>query len=355
MQILPIAEYTIHIGPVGEALAPLMQQLRYSTLFVLVDEHTELHCLPRIRSLVEDAVVIRIPAGEEAKNIQECQHIWQQLLDGHADRKSLIINLGGGVIGDMGGFCAGTFKRGIPFIQIPTTLLSQVDASVGGKLGIDFKHIKNCIGLFRNPQAVLVDPQFCLTLPDRQLASGMIEIFKHGLLHDVDLYHKLLALESLTEILDEEYIGRAIAVKREVVEQDPYEAGLRKILNLGHTLGHGVESYFLDTDHPLLHGEAVAIGLIGELYIASKRLGFPVEELTRIERFVKRWYPEIAIPDEARGAILQIMAQDKKNERNQLHFSLLKKPGEPYIDCIIEPELVQEAITYYNNQLSVPV
>jgi len=259
------------------------------------------------------------------------------------------------VIGDMGGFCAGTFKRGIPFIQIPTTLLSQVDASVGGKLGIDFKHIKNCIGLFKNPQAVLVDPQFCTTLPERQLASGMIEIFKHGLLHDVDLYHKLLELESLPDILDEEYITRAIAVKREVVEQDPYEAGLRKILNLGHTLGHGVESYFLETDHPLLHGEAVAIGLIGELYIAGKRFGFPAEELTHIERFVKRWYPEIAIPDDARGAILEIMAQDKKNERDQLHFSLLKKPGEPCIDCIIEPDLVEEAITYYNNQLSVPV
>ncbi|MCB0656763.1 MAG: 3-dehydroquinate synthase [Saprospiraceae bacterium] len=355
MQIVPIASYTVQIGSIEETLNPLLQALQYSTLFVLVDEQTEIHCLPRIRHLVEGAQLIRIPSGEEAKNIQVCQQIWQQLLDGHADRKSLVINLGGGVIGDMGGFCAGTFKRGIPFIQIPTTLLSQVDASVGGKLGIDFQHIKNCIGLFRDPLAVLVDPAFCLTLPDRQIASGMIEIFKHGLLNDLELYRDLLRLDALDQVLQTGYLARAINVKRSVVEEDPYEAGWRKILNLGHTLGHGVESYFLDSASPLLHGEAVAIGLIGELYISHRCFGFPQDELDAVVRFIKRWYPDVIIPLEARGPILGIMAQDKKNERDQLHFSLLKKPGEPLIDCIIEPELVEEAITYYNNQLSVPV
>lgn len=239
----------------------------YSQLAVIADTETFQYCYPKISSYLPDHQVIVIPADERHKHLGTCQLVWQKLTEAAFDRKGLVLDLGGGVVGDLGGFCAATYKRGIDFIQLPTTLLSQVDASVGGKLGIDFQGFKNHIGVFTQPKAVWVYPGFLDTLPPSEIRSGFAEVIKHALIADAGAWKSLLAWDRLPQDWNS-IIPHSIHIKDKVVEADPTEKGLRKILNFGHTIGHAVETYFLDKgDRRLLHGEAIALGMIAETWL----------------------------------------------------------------------------------------
>ena len=262
------------------------------------------------------------------------------------DRKSLMINLGGGVIGDMGGFCAATYKRGIDFINLPTTLLSQVDASIGGKLGIDFQGFKNHIGLFRNPKKVIIYPGFLGSLPENELRSGYAEVIKHCLIADGDYWDKLIKT-NWDQQPWEPIIEHSIEVKTTITKQDPQENGLRKILNFGHTIGHAAESFFLESLHPILHGEAVALGMIAESYLSTKRSGLSTEQQNQIVDYISSTYKKINLDEESIERISELITQDKKNEADQIKASLLEKIGKAVYDITITTAEVKEALQFY--------
>src|SRR5215217_558057 len=272
MNKLDSAGHTIHFESRLAALSETLNSDKYSKIFVFADSTTAEVCLPLFRQMLDDYTgfdLIETDPGEENKNIDFCIGIWKTLLDFGADRKCLMINLGGGVITDMGGFVASTYKRGIDFINIPTTLLSQVDASVGGKTGIDIDNVKNMVGTFSLPQMVFIETAFLKTLPQRELLSGFAEMIKHGLIYDKPYYEKLKASNYLTPAAEDIY--RSVEIKNEVVTIDPHEKNLRKILNFGHTIGHAVEGYSLANDeNPLTHGEAIAIGFVCEAALSIK-------------------------------------------------------------------------------------
>lgn len=324
-----------------------------SKLFVLVDNNTSEYCLSiLLKNLETNAVIeiIEIEAGEEFKNLDTCTGVWNALTELGADRKSLMINLGGGVITDLGGFVASSFKRGISFINIPTTLLSMVDASVGGKTGVDLGVLKNQIGLFSDPEMVLIDTTFLETVPDIEIISGLAEIIKYGLTYDSSLWKSILEFEVLTIGNISSLIHRSIEIKNEVVTEDPKENGLRKILNFGHTLGHAIESYHLESDHKdkLTHGEAIAIGMITEAYLSEKLLNFPAEQTASIKKEILNIYPKIEITQEDYEGILALLIHDKKNVGGQVNFVLLKDLESYELDCVVEKELLIKALDYYN-------
>ncbi len=321
---------------------------RYSTIMVLVDEHTEVDCLPIFRVHFDREInLIQISSGEQNKTITICQQIWNAMMEHGADRHSLLINLGGGVIGDMGGFCAATFMRGIDFIQLPTTLLSMVDSSIGGKLGVDLAGAKNIIGLFTNPQAVFILPEFLKTLPPRELKSGMGEVYKHGLIIDAAYYQRVSALDIYGPEMEwMDIIYRSVEIKKAVVLEDPLERGLRKILNYGHTIGHAIESLNLNTDTHLLHGEAIALGMIAEAYISAQKTGLALGELQSITQHVLSVYD---IPESLNLNLEQIMKYcllDKKNKNGIIRASLLSKIGQCQFDLELSREDVAGGLEY---------
>lgn len=321
---------------------------------VLADSNSRKHCLPYMEKTVGVSFkdrIIEIPAGEEFKNIGTCEAIWNELNDMGCDRRSVLINLGGGVVGDMGGFAACTFKRGISFIQVPTTLLSQVDASVGGKLGIDLHHLKNLIGVFGQPEGVFADAHFLDTLDDRQKISGFAEMIKHGLIADHDYYDELTRTSPLSLGDAHVHIARSVAIKNKVVLEDPLEKGLRKILNFGHTIGHAVESWSLvnDVEH-LLHGEAIAIGMICEAHLSLKT-GLSIEELENITSYIKGVYPAYPLQKIPVEDVVAIMAHDKKNTSGKISFSLLRKIGQCGYDDFCERADVEAALAYYTEHM----
>ena len=350
MQIVRLDEYNIYIGALGPVLREFLENTSYSKIFVLVDENTALHCLPLLETELPDYTLepIQIKAGELFKNIETCQAIWQQFMHAKADRKSLCINLGGGVIGDMGGFCASTFKRGMDFIQIPTTLLSQVDASIGGKLGIDFMQVKNSIGLFKNPKAVFIDPVFLTTLSAREIRSGFAEVIKHSLIADAKQWTDLKAISDLNEVDWATIIEPSLQIKKQIVEQDPFERGIRKALNFGHTVGHAIEGIALESTQPLLHGEAIAIGMICESYLSHKLIGLKEEALQNISAFIIATYGFHSLQESNFDAFLQLMKNDKKNENSQINFSLIAPPGSVQINQTSTQDLILESLKYYN-------
>lgn len=328
--MLHLQDYIIHFQSADFLeLKTQLEKFNYSKIFVLVDENTSRDCLPILKKALANwnLISIEIPAGEQHKNIQTCQKIWADLLENQADRKSVLLNLGGGVIGDMGGFCAATFKRGIDFIQIPTTLLAQVDASIGGKLGIDFGQVKNSIGLFQNPKAVYLCSDFFKTLPYRELRSGFAEIIKHALIADKNYWEELQHVDNLESINWQPIIERSLQIKKQIVEQDPFEKNIRKSLNFGHTIGHAIESLSWNTNQPLLHGEAVAWGMIAELELSCKRLGFPVEDFQKIKDYIHQFFPLYDLEQFDKEDILNLIKQDKKNEHDKIYFTLLKEIG----------------------------
>ena len=342
--------YSIFFENSLQELRKYISESNYTKVFILVDSNTEIHCLPAVHEVLEDIDydLIEVTPGEENKNIDFCIGIWRMLLDFGAERNSLLINLGGGVITDMGGFAASTFKRGIDFVQVPTTLLSQVDASVGGKTGIDMDNVKNVIGTFTQPKAVFINTEFLKTLDEREIRSGFAEVIKHGLIYDRLLFNTLKQAgpSGLTDAI----IYRSVEIKNEVVKDDPFEKGLRKILNFGHTIGHAVESYSLSNGkNPLLHGEAIAIGFICEAYLSFKKNNLSETELNETVEAIKSVYPAHHIKKESYPALLEIMKNDKKNNAGQISFSLLSEIGKCGFDKFCTEEEIFESLDFYSN------
>ncbi|ANQ48921.1 3-dehydroquinate synthase [Flammeovirga sp. MY04] len=329
------------------ATSTFEELVSYTNLAVIVDENTKRDCYPIVQEYLPSHILIEIESGEENKTLTTCQHIWQELTDAGFDRKAAVLDLGGGVIGDMGGFCASTYKRGIDFWQMPTTLLSQVDASVGGKLGIDFGKLKNHIGVFRVPNNVLIYPSFIKTLPANELRSGFAEVIKHCLIQDA--YHwKTVSSKPLADQDLEAIIPHSINIKDKVVTSDPTEKGLRKILNFGHTVGHAIESYLLDIPgRKLLHGEAIAIGMIAEAWLSTKFTGLTKVELIEIQSYILRVYGKVEIKESDLQHLYSYLLQDKKNTGKKLSFSLLNKIGDCTYDQFIEWNDIEESIRYY--------
>ncbi len=353
MEKIELTDYSIFLGAgVWDALTDTLEVLSPSQIVVLCDAHTRIYCLPELadRLSLAEPQVITVPAGETHKNLDTCRIIWRNLMDRQLDRKALLLNLGGGVIGDMGGFCAATFKRGIRFIQIPTTLLSMVDASIGGKLGIDFAQIKNSIGLFQNPEGVFIHPGFLQTLPQRELKSGFAEMIKHALIGNADQWGRLKRMASMAELAPQDHLRPSLEIKKRIVEADPRENGERKLLNFGHTIGHAVESYFLSQENPLLHGEAIAVGMICEAYLSHVFCDFPLEELSDLSTLIHRIYGTREIPVQRFQSLLPFMQNDKKNEGGQIRFTLLQGPGKGIWDFSCPEEKILESLAFYNNQ-----
>lgn len=349
MKILSTHHYDIKIGDIKDDLNHFLSKEKLFNICVIVDENTKEHCLPIIEDYLGKKIPsILIPSGEENKTISTCQDIWTQMMDMKLGRKSLVINLGGGVIGDMGGFCASTFKRGMRFIQIPTTLLSQVDASVGGKLGIDFKGIKNSIGVFNDPECVFIHPLFLKTLPKREIRSGFAEIIKHCLIADRQEWENILNFSDLDNINWADIIYRSVQIKQRIVIADPYEKGIRKALNFGHTIGHAIESVFLETETPLLHGEAIAIGMICEAYISSQQLNLFKKELEEISNFITRIYGKVTLKKSNYPRMINLMKNDKKNENEHINFSLIANIGDVEVNHVTSEEMIVESLDYYN-------
>ena len=341
---------TVKIAPISESLATFFDQNEYSHIAILVDEFTNKYCLPIIQDLLpSNFTKILIKSGEHHKNLATCEQVWDRMTKANMDRHSLLVNLGGGVIGDLGGFCASTYKRGIDFIQIPTTLLAQVDASVGGKLGIDFHGLKNHIGVFQLPKAVLIDPKFIDTLSIQQKKSGFAEIIKHCLIRDEKEW-SAIRQQSFEELDLSKLIAHSVAIKEAVVLEDPKEAGLRKILNFGHTLGHAIETYLLDKGkRKILHGEAIAIGMIVEAFISHQRDLISLQELEEIESYLFENYGRVKLHTEEISKIIALTAQDKKNKGKEIRFSLLTGLGDCEYDIPVSASEMKKAIQYYLN------
>jgi len=332
-------------------LADFIEKGNYSKYFILTDEHTGKYCLPIVQKYLGDESkydLIEINAGEESKTIDFCVGIWQMLIDFGADRNSLLINLGGGVITDMGGFVASTYKRGIDFVHVPTTLLSQVDASVGGKTGIDINSIKNIVGTFAQPKAVFMEHSFINTLPPRQILSGLAEMLKHGLIADADYWNDLKI--SNLKAPSAELIYQSVQIKNTIVLEDPKEHGIRKALNFGHTIGHAVETYSLenDKDH-LTHGEAIAIGMICEAWLSWKRTGLSLDELNEIVSVFTNLYPPYKIAAACHGDLYSLMQKDKKNHGDKINCSLISRIGQSAIDNICTEEELCNSLKFYSS------
>ncbi len=327
----------------------MLSEREYSQLLVIADHNTRRHCWPLLREALPEAALrpIVVPPGERRKNLDTCRYIWQEMMAAGADRRALVINLGGGVIGDMGGFCAGTFKRGVDFVQVPTTLLSQVDASIGGKLGIDFGGIKNSIGLFADPQAVFIDPAFLKTLPQRELRSGFAEMVKHALIADSGHWRQLQALADLEQVDWPALLLPSLRIKQRIVEADPYEHGLRKALNFGHTIGHAVEGLALQSDLPLLHGEAVAVGMVAEAWLSHREKLLSAGALQAVVELIFRHFGKVALQRDDYPRYHELMRNDKKNEGGQVLFSLIGPLGAACINRPVPAPLIEEALDYY--------
>jgi len=331
-----------------------LKSRNFSKIFILVDENTHQFCLPLFLENMETTAVveiIEIESGEINKTIDTCVGVWNTLSELDADRKSLLINIGGGVITDLGGFVACTFKRGIAYINVPTTLLSMVDASVGGKTGVDLGHLKNQVGVISNPDLVLIDTQYLNTLETNQMRSGLAEMLKHGLITGEDYWNKFLDLSKLSLDDLDILIYESVQIKKEVVEEDPFENGLRKTLNFGHTLGHAIESYFLSNPNKttLLHGEAVVVGMILACYISTELAGFPKETTQHIKDLFIGYYGKITIEKSELPEIIELLKYDKKNNHGNINFVLLEAIGVTKIDCLVDDKIILDAFNFYAN------
>jgi 3-dehydroquinate synthase len=322
-------------------------------VYVVVDENTRINCLPVLHEhpIFADFPVLEIPSGEDHKSLDSVVKVWNFLEENGADRKSLLINLGGGMLSDLCGFAASCFKRGLHFVNIPTTLLSQVDASVGGKTGINFNGLKNEIGVFNQPQTVLIASRFLKSLDKENILSGYAEMLKHGLIHSKEHWDECLIFDLNNidfEILNE-MVGRSVAIKEYFVVKDPTEKNIRKALNLGHTVGHAFESLALHQNRPILHGYAVAYGLIVELFLSSKKVGFPMSETERISKWIIETYGSFSISTEDYEPLYLKMTKDKKNEAGRINFTLIPEIGKVEINVDCEKELILEALKFFRN------
>lgn len=341
-----------------QSLSQAIAECKYDHLFILVDETTARCCLPVLESILSPLIThpspITIGATDQNKTLDSLSHVWSELQRMGATRHSLMINLGGGMVTDLGGFAASTFKRGIPYINIPTTLLSMVDASVGGKTGINFGGLKNEIGVFNNANCVILDTTFLRTLDKANILSGYAEMLKHGLidceahwaellahLEDLDNLENMETLEKLSSL-----VAKSVAIKQRIVTKDPTEKGLRKALNLGHTVGHAFESLALERK-PILHGYAVAYGLVAELYLSCIKTGFPTDKMRQTVSFIKEHYGRMAITCDDYPRLLELMHHDKKNTGSAINFTLLAGIGDLRINQTATEDEIKEALDFY--------
>lgn len=317
----------------------------HTKTFLLFDENTEKYCLKIINSidiLKSNTIKIVIPSGEQHKNIKTVQYIWSKLVENGADRKSLLINVGGGVVTDIGGFAVSCYQRGIDFINIPTTLLGMIDASVGGKTGVDFQGLKNQIGLFSQPLAVVILFEFLEILPKRELLSGLAEIIKYGFIVD----KSFLEAKLQNNLVDPVLIKKAIEVKDEITRLDSTEHGRRKILNFGHTIGHAIETYILDNHEEIRHGEAVALGMLPALYLSEKYLNLNHQITLYYKNIYKQKFNRFELDDIPVEDLLEIMRHDKKNEGGDIRFVLISDLEKPVYDIVVNEDDIKDSITY---------
>lgn len=353
MQTITANGYSVYFNDTIYAyLSATLLPNDYSKAFILVDSKTSEFCLPNFLANLATEVpveVIEFEAGEHFKNIETCFEIWSALTELGGDRKSLIINLGGGVVTDLGGFVASTFKRGIEYINVPTTLLAMVDASIGGKNGVDLGNLKNQIGTITTPRAVLIDTNFLATLPQNEMRSGLAEMLKHGLIQDKLYWNKFSDLTVLnTEDLDE-LIYQSVEIKNKIVTQDPTENGIRKALNFGHTLGHAIESYFLENENKvsLLHGEAIAVGMVLESYLSKEKKLISEEEYSEIKTVINSIYEILDFTQQDIEQTIELLIHDKKNEFGKVQFALLDGIGAVKIDQNVSNDLIFRAFEDY--------
>lgn len=337
-----------------KAFATYIDEQKNAKVFLIADQNTEQQCLPHFLknyTAKNQIEIITIPFGEAHKNIATCLNVWNTLSEKGADRNSIIINLGGGVVTDLGGFVASTFKRGLRFINIPTSLLAMVDASVGGKNGVDLGHLKNQIGVINPPEMVILDTTFLITLPHEEQISGLAEMLKHGLIYSEEYWNRIKEVDFENKTEFEKLIWDSVEIKKEIVTKDPFEKNIRKTLNYGHTLGHAIESYFLENDEKqtLLHGEAVAIGLILSTYISSESMGFPKERLKEITETILKYFPKQIFTQQDIAEVIKLLIFDKKNSNGEVLFVLLNNIGQHKTNCKVDNDLIYNAFTYYKN------
>jgi 3-dehydroquinate synthase len=345
------------VKDIKPALQEFLAARKYDALFVLADANTHSVCYPLIKKVppIRTAKVITVLAGDMHKNSQQLQKIWRELSGKGASRRSLLINLGGGMVSDLGGFAAATFKRGIGTVNIPTTLMAAVDAAVGGKTGINFNGLKNEIGAFYSPEAVLIDCNFLRTLDRGNLLSGYAEMIKHALIGGKETYTSVLSFD--LDRMDWErlntMVAESVAIKERIVAKDPKERGIRKALNFGHTVGHAFESLSFRQTRPLLHGYAVAAGMVCELYLSYKQCGFPSEMLTQVARYIKEYYTPFVYTCAMYDSLYELMAHDKKNKNGVINFTLLSDVGEVRINQSASKGQVFEALDFYRENMGM--
>lgn len=346
MQTISSAGYNIYTGPESLTQLPaLITGFDATQVTILTDDNTQKHCLPHL-PLNRDWNVIALPAGEHNKTLSTASFVWERLLEMNIHRNGLLINLGGGVVGDMGGFCASVWNRGISFLQIPTTLLAMVDASCGGKTGIDFGGVKNKIGTFRMPLAVIVVPAFLNTLPERELMSGLAEMIKHAIISgNKEHFRQLGSLQTITPDSIAPYIHDSIAIKNHIVLQDPEEKGVRKILNFGHTIGHALEALSLNSKTPLLHGEAVALGMEYEIKLALLKRFISEETACDYIGLIKRFFSHLSCEGYSFDLLTGLLQKDKKNTAGHIMFALPREKSSFEWNVPASLQEIQEAFS----------
>ncbi|MDD2475013.1 MAG: 3-dehydroquinate synthase [Dysgonamonadaceae bacterium] len=336
---------------ISDDLAKVLDKMAFDKLFILTDEHTESQCYPLISKipLIVSAKRVVVHAGDNNKTIENLSHIWKFLTTNGATRHSLLINLGGGMITDLGGFAAATFKRGITYINIPTTLLGSVDASVGGKTGINFEGYKNEVGAFHPAQHIIISTEFLSTLSQKDILSGYAEMIKHALLDSKETWSKTLSfdLKSIDYTKLNDLVMTSVFIKQRIVEQDPFEKNIRKSLNLGHTIGHAFESFAMDKEKAITHGYAIAWGLIAELYLSHKLCDFSIKTLDLVSEFIHKNYGNFNFNREDYETLYQFMVHDKKNVGDTINFTLLADIGNIQINKTAEKKLIFEALDYF--------
>lgn len=332
-------------------LAEAIGKVEHDRLFVLTDTTTKQLCWPVVQNyaVMKDAIMITTQPTDEAKTLETLATVWTSLQKGGATRHSLMINLGGGMVTDLGGFAASTFKRGMAYINIPTTLLSQVDASVGGKTGINFGGLKNEIGVFNCASSVILSSTFLRTLDTENMLSGYAEMLKHGLLSSKEHWAELLTFDITTPDYAtlQNLVAKSVAIKEEIVKEDPTEKGIRKALNLGHTAGHAIESLALKEGRTILHGYAVAWGLLMELYLSARKCGFPAKEMHQMEAYIKEHYGKFLYECKHYETLYNFMSHDKKNQGGNINFTLLGGIGDIRINQTASQDEIEEMLDYY--------
>lgn len=345
MKYINAGDYKVEIGGLPQSsFEQLLATYVSSKKVIIVDENTHEHCLSYLITTFEalaEAEVILLPEGEDNKQLEVAFGVWEALTEYGIGRHDLIINLGGGMITDMGGFIASCFKRGCDFINVPTSLLAMVDASIGGKTGVNLGHYKNQIGVFSNPKAVFIDTSFLQTLPKVELKSGLAEMVKHGLIYDSELFNKVIEQFNNIEDIDISLLQECIEVKNNVVSQDPLEGGLRKILNFGHTIGHVIEGYFMDS-LKLSHGHAIAIGMLMESYMSLEFSTLSQTEYDKIKQFILLNYEMPAFSDEAISTMVGMLGNDKKNKEGKILTCLISEIG----FCKYDIEISENSFTH---------